>query len=314
MRLKLLSPHKVGTAGRFFDEHFAQLKGAEIIDVCRRKSFGSAFFEVLFGVFLTPIFGYHSALYLIRCFRVRRKLEDCDELILSRSIAPLVLLRIVKNKKISVLVHNIESLYYREEAEAEKAFPRKVLNWHQSVVLSLCEMPLLARVKSVICISRVESRFIQRAGIINRHIGDVINVSSLAIRRDNVLNWNIIPTDNLLYIYNKNKAERPRRLCFFGDFKNVRNRQLAKSLLRTFPDLVLFGRHGDYLSGKLRNRYAGKINNFKAVTEKFVLVLTNCPRAGVQTKVVHWLKEGGDVVVSRKVARRVVDINSIRQF
>jgi len=276
----ILSPHPDYTAGYKFDKNFSRLYDYEIIDLkSKNKVFNCL--QFIISLPFIPFLGVFGALTFVRVMSKFNLIRSASDVCISRSLFPSILMPY----KCSVLYHNIEFLYYLEEAKASRNFIKKFIYFHQSVVLRLFELKGLGR-NVVHCLSIVECRFLKLRNIkanFNKRL-----LFSVAVREEQFLS-EISGED----------------ICFFGAFNNVRNVVMAEKLQMYYPKIRFFGRNGDLLPKNLQGNYHGEISDFSTVVESNVLVMIEAPKAGVQTKVVDWLENGGRVYIPSKLRRKM---------
>lgn len=277
----VLTPHRKGTAGYRFDELFSNNTESTLISLNEGSFFFKSFVLVL-SFFLTPFLGVWGALSFSRFIFFVSRFRGVEKVYLSRS---LVFLAPLLCKRIEFILHNIECLYYFEECESESNLFKKILYFHQAILLMIFEFSL-SRSNLHHCLSRTECRFLRLKGIesffsknylFSKEIDDVSKSSDVG----NV----------------------PR--CFFGSYDNVRNITLAKEVKLQFPDVMLFGRNGHLLPKELASNYFGEVHNLELFVTRYVLTLLSAPRAGIQTKVIDWIECGGRVDVPKKLYLRM---------
>lgn len=282
-----LSNHREGSAGHYFDNVFCHQEACTYHSL--RGSGFYRYFSNLLSIFFIPIFGYHGSVVFIRlllCLRFWKAVLNSEKVVLSRSIAP-ILPRLIKD--ISILYHNNESLYYYEEYVSESRIVYKILNYHQSFVLSFYELFSIYK-SNVYTLSKSEFHFLRRKGISSIFIVEFLYGSNI-----------ISP----LQIVDLNDHVDDRNLCFFGDYSNTRNCTMAAALIKKYKKISLFGRNGDCLPFDVYSNYKGEIVDFSDVVNEYILLVDFEPRAGVQTKVIDWLIQGGRVCISKKLKRRM---------
>ncbi|MEM5481094.1 hypothetical protein WNY97_14785 [Pseudoalteromonas fuliginea] len=272
-----LTPHNKGTAGYKFDERFCQIKQLKIISL---KSAKLGVIAWLFILLLCPFLGVFSSLTMVRYFYFFESLRKQDEIFISRSLfflAPLFL------KKHTVLLHNIESIYYYEEFNSENKFFLKLIYLHQFFILKFFENFLLKN-SNIVCLSKLEYRYFRLKGYAASFLKELLY--------SGVFNQSRKTTKNI-------------NRCFFGSFDNVRNVKMAEELLLVYPDIKFFGRFGDLLPVGLRGNYHGEISDLSDITNNYTLTILNAPRGGVQTKIIDWLEYGGKVDIPNDLKRRM---------
>lgn len=278
----ILSPHSQGVAGRKFDEAFSDLNDFELREL---KAGGKLFgvFVCLLAALFSPFFGVFSSITLFRVL-LSRDFWCADEVCISRTLFPFFLFR----SNVCFLMHNIESLYYFEEAKAEASLVKRFLYFHQGLTLLVLEKFVFKKAK-VFCLSKLESRWL-----------------SIAFKNPAVFCYKLLwegleeSHKSAISLFSS-KGSR----CFFGAFDNVRNIAMARDVVKAFPDAKLFGRHGERLPSDLRGNYSGVIENFSEVSGRYTLTLIQAPRSGIQTKVIDWVLAGGKVDIPKTLARRM---------
>lgn len=283
MKKYFFSPHKKKSAGYIFDEKFCNLNGLVFVDCSSDREY-PVFLWLLF-LFVFPFFGVHSTLFLLRVLYVKYtvlSVEKEDVIILSRSILPSGCRYFFD--KYDVLVHNLEALYYYEEALAENSWFFKLIFMHQSLCLKFfSEKKLLYKASSIYCLALHESRFIR---IIWKKENAFLLPDLFSLVIDSEKKDNLLP-------------------FFYGNFNNKRNVSMVKKIMSFYPDLIIYGLNPKSLSKFAKNNYKGAIEDFDSLVKLHILVLMGVPRAGVQTKLIEWIKMGGKVEVDRAVLRRL---------
>lgn len=276
----ILFPHPENTAGYKFDKNFSLTDNHELISLKSNNKLVSAL-EFFFSLPLIPFLGVFGALTFIRVLTKFRTIKKASSVCISRSLFPVCLLP----KKVSVLYHNIEFLYYLEEAKAESSMLKKSIYYHQYVVLRFLEWRGLGN-HTVHCLSLTEARLLRIKGI-------------NSIFRKDILFFSKVFSNQF-----KDQIDT-KRICFFGAFNNVRNRRMAEKLFQKYPNISFFGRYGSFLSKEIKPNYCGEIDDFASFVNAYTLVMIETPKAGVQTKVVDWLEGGGEVCVPVRLRRKM---------
>ncbi|MBQ4812061.1 hypothetical protein J8M20_11960 [Pseudoalteromonas luteoviolacea] len=276
----ILSPHPEKTAGYKFDENYAEKNDFQIISL-KSPSKLINLVQLFISLPFVPFMGVYGAITFIRVLSKLNVVKQCSEVCISRSLFPSVLLP----GKTSVLYHNIELLYYFEEAKASKSFLKKAIFYHQFLVLKLFEFKGLGN-SLVICLSMTESRLLNR-----KKRNAVFSKSTLFTRT--------VKDEQFLSEFDG------MDICFFGAFNNVRNIEMAENLQEVYPNIRFFGRHGELLPSHLKVNYKGEIDDFSKFVNSNVLVMIEAPKAGVQTKVVDWLENGGKVFIPNNLRRKM---------
>lgn len=242
-------------------------------------------FQIVISLVLAPVLGLYGAITFVRLISNRYYWKS-KVVFVSRSIA----ICSIWDSRISVVMHNIESLYYNEEGRATNSLVYKFIYFHQGFLLGLYEKYILQR-RTIICLSSLEARWIKFKGgdsvFLLNHLTD--------LSREDIVNQCFF------------RLQSAR--CFFGSYKNVRNIQMSQELIRMYPQAILFGRDGDCLPYLLKEHYGGEVENLSELTKKFVLTLPFVPRAGIQTKVIDWLESGGRVDIPLSLKRRMSCVN-----
>ncbi|KAA1166422.1 glycosyltransferase family protein [Pseudoalteromonas fuliginea] len=276
----ILSPHPDNTAGYKFDKNFSITDEHELISL-KSKNKLVCILEFMLSLPIIPFFGVFGALTFIRILCKFSTINQASSVCISRSLFPVCLLP----KKVSVLYHNIEFLYYLEEAKAERSRLKKVIYYHQYFVLRFLEWRGLGN-HTVHCLSLTEARLLRRKGI------------NSIFRKDVLFFYKVLVSQF------KDEYDT-KSICFFGAFSNVRNRRMAEKLFQKHPNISLFGRYGNLLSKEIKANYYGEIDDFSSFVNKYTFVMIETPKAGVQTKVVDWLEAGGEVCVPVKLRRKM---------
>lgn len=276
----ILSPHPEKTAGYKFDENYAEKNDFQIVSLKSRNKFINLV-QLFISLPLVPFMGLYGAITFIRVLSKLSVIKESSEVCISRSLFPSVLLPV----KTSVLYHNIEFLYYFEEAKASKSFFKKAIFYHQFLVLKLFELRGLGK-SLVICLSMTESRFLNR-----KNCNAIFSKSTLFTRT--------VKDEQFLREFEGDD------MCFFGAFNNVRNIEMAENLQSVYPNIRFFGRYGELLPCHLKANYKGEIDDFSKFVNTNVLVMIEAPKAGVQTKVVDWLENGGKVHIPNNLRRKM---------
>lgn len=283
----LLTPHRNNTAGYFFDVKIAKNLRLKIID-CSKDS-TPLWVQVIFMLLTSIFLGKHTSLYISRILYSlikRRLLWDCfknpEDFILSRTIVPFF-----KN----YIVHNNEQLYYYEEANSSTSITAAIINYHQ--VFCLCVMQRLIfteKVSLLIFLARHELRYYRRKY--------AVDSKTIFLKENFKVSFNF---ENTLQPSCAHKVE----LMFFGDFSNVRNISMLKSIIKEYGLVKVFGRN-TYMITHLDD--VEILGEYKTINDlkKYTLVIHNAPRSGVQTKIVEFMSLGGSCIVETKIIRRLV--------
>lgn len=179
---------------------------------------------------------------------------------------------------LSVVVHNLEYVYYLEEARAESRLLRKWAYYLQYGYLRWHELTWLRQVKTVYHLSELEGRYLRRHGI--------CSVSYL---------------DTFLPEQTVQKAAEAdnNHKVFFGDFSNVRNDRYVQQAQRAGAVFDVYGRHAD--KRKIAH-YKGAFDSVSQLRKHYAVLFNPVDsRCGIQTKVLEWLLVGGVAEVRHSV-------------
>lgn len=190
------------------------------------------------------------------------------EYMLHRSLAcPYFLRRPHLLQQTSVVLHNIETTYYLEEAQAETKWVKKCLYLIQYLYLRQHEVTWLRQFKRVYHLSAFEHRCLRRKGVKSH------------------------PYFQIQLPAQPRPCQWHGKRVFFGDFTNVRNYRALLALPQSLQGVNVYGRNPANLPIP---GYLGAFSSVAALRQQYE-VLSNPvqSRAGIQTKVLEWLLAGG---------------------
>jgi hypothetical protein len=288
----LFTPHNKDTAGRHFDELYANKAKLIIIDL-KLASKKMEYSARILAILIAPFCGIFTALTMSRLLFNSKfwGALQYGELHLSRSLFIFLFLFRVKS---NVIYHNIESLYYYEEYIAERKLWLKLAYLHQFLILTFFEKKGLSK-SHVTCLSNLEYRYLRYNGI----------KSSFSVKNIFSESKDLVKIKALI---NNSDCELP--YCFFGAYNNSRNIKMLDLLVRKYPHIKLFGRHGVLLPNYMQPFYFGEVDDLSKIVKKYKLIIADIPRAGIQTKVIDWVEAGGCVQIPLGLSVRM-GINEI---
>lgn len=215
------------------------------------------------------LYGPFCALQMFRLSQWRYPLGQ--SLVLHRTLGcPFFLRSPALLPHLSVVVHNLEFVYYLEEARAESRLLRKWAYYLQYGYLRRHELAWLRQVKTVYHLSELEGRYLRRRGI--------QSVSYLET---------FLPKQP---VRAASEAENSKQV-FFGDFSNVRNGWFVQQAQREGAVFDVYGRHAD--KRKIAH-YKGAFDSVAQLRAHYAVLFNPVDsRCGIQTKVLEWLLVGG---------------------